>query len=405
MDAGLPKLNKAQRKRAKRGVCFAFKEGKCTRGDDCKFWHAAPDAEDDSAAHAKRPRTGEVGDAGGAAAAAAADAAAAEEGGAGANKLIVRAGNVIDRSFDVSYAADACGKPGEDLFIYRHRNGICIVGLAMTHPVVADRSLAIVSAEFRSSKGTDLGLQKVTGKKKKGGAEMNPSSHLCVVRCTRHKTPADMAAGTEAAAEAAAALAAATAAAEAAAEAAARAAAEHVAAGLAAGAAGGEAGAAAVAAAEAASVAAPTAEERLAAETQQVAARAARVLAVKAAAAESGVEDVTFLVRACVQGSLLEVNEALLTDPALLRRAAATEGYVAILLPRGKMSTLDGVRSGGAALVADKRATPNGLLMSAPQFQALRGQAALARHGGARAFGAQQGPLEGSDTFITHDGR
>jgi hypothetical protein len=172
-------------------------------------------------------------------------------------------------------------------------------------------------------------------------------------------------------------------------------------------AAGGEAGAAAVAvaAAEAASVAAPAAEERLAAETQQAAARAARVLAVKAAAAESGVADLTFLVRACVQGSLLEVNEALLTDPALLRSAAATEGYVAILLPRGKMSTLDGVRSGGAALVADKRATPSGLLMSAPQFQALRGNAALARHGGARAFGAQQGPLEGSDTFITHDGR
>lgn len=44
--------------------------------------------------------------------------------------------------------------------------------------------------------------------------------------------------------------------------------------------------------------------------------------------------DAFYIVRCCVKGSLLEVNERLIKQPGLLSSAADREGYVAILMPR-----------------------------------------------------------------------
>ncbi|WOG91488.1 hypothetical protein DCAR_0310737 [Daucus carota subsp. sativus] len=44
--------------------------------------------------------------------------------------------------------------------------------------------------------------------------------------------------------------------------------------------------------------------------------------------------DASYIVRCCVKGSLLEVNERLIKQPELLKSSADREGYVAIIMPR-----------------------------------------------------------------------
>lgn len=44
--------------------------------------------------------------------------------------------------------------------------------------------------------------------------------------------------------------------------------------------------------------------------------------------------DASYIVRCCVKGSLLEVNERLIKQPELLNSSADREGYVAIIMPR-----------------------------------------------------------------------
>ncbi|KAH7287792.1 hypothetical protein KP509_32G074700 [Ceratopteris richardii] len=41
-----------------------------------------------------------------------------------------------------------------------------------------------------------------------------------------------------------------------------------------------------------------------------------------------------YIIRCCVRGALLEVNERLVKDPTLLNTKAASEGYIAIMMPR-----------------------------------------------------------------------
>ncbi|CAN1824679.1 Protein Abitram [Linum perenne] len=42
----------------------------------------------------------------------------------------------------------------------------------------------------------------------------------------------------------------------------------------------------------------------------------------------------SYIVRCCVKGSLLEVNDRLIKQPALLTSSAGREGYVAIIMPK-----------------------------------------------------------------------
>ncbi|BBG96201.1 Curculin-like mannose-binding lectin family protein [Prunus dulcis] len=45
-------------------------------------------------------------------------------------------------------------------------------------------------------------------------------------------------------------------------------------------------------------------------------------------------KDATYIVRCCVKGSLLEVNDRLIKQPELLNSAADREGYIAIIMPK-----------------------------------------------------------------------
>ncbi|KAG6553487.1 hypothetical protein Mapa_004399 [Marchantia paleacea] len=44
--------------------------------------------------------------------------------------------------------------------------------------------------------------------------------------------------------------------------------------------------------------------------------------------------EIFFLIRCCVRGTLLEVNNRLIKEPHLIAQRPDTEGYIAIMMPR-----------------------------------------------------------------------
>lgn len=46
------------------------------------------------------------------------------------------------------------------------------------------------------------------------------------------------------------------------------------------------------------------------------------------------IEETSYVVRCCVKGSLLEVNDRLIKKPQLLKSSADREGYIAIIMPK-----------------------------------------------------------------------
>ncbi|KAL6283449.1 hypothetical protein ACE6H2_014378 [Prunus campanulata] len=126
----------------------------------------------------------------------------------------------------VSYFAPDFMKPGNDQYIYRHANGLCVIGLAPTHVAFKDEG-EITAVDFNVGKSDRSGI-KVTGKRKKNAQHLESNSALCKV-CSK---------------------------------------------------------------------------------------------------------DATYIVRCCVKGSLLEVNDRLIKQPELLNSAADREGYIAIIMPK-----------------------------------------------------------------------
>lgn len=126
----------------------------------------------------------------------------------------------------VSYFAPDFMKPGHDQYIYRHANGLCVIGLAPTHVAFKDEG-GITAIDFNVGKSDRSGI-KVTGKRKKNAQHLESNSALCKV-CSK---------------------------------------------------------------------------------------------------------DATYVVRCCVKGSLLEVNDRLIKQPELLNSAADREGYIAIIMPK-----------------------------------------------------------------------
>ncbi|XP_058219679.1 uncharacterized protein LOC131330200 isoform X3 [Rhododendron vialii] len=45
-------------------------------------------------------------------------------------------------------------------------------------------------------------------------------------------------------------------------------------------------------------------------------------------------DDTSYIVRCCIKGSLLEVNDRLIKQPSLLNSVADREGYIAIIMPK-----------------------------------------------------------------------
>ncbi|KAF8030370.1 hypothetical protein BT93_E2724 [Corymbia citriodora subsp. variegata] len=126
----------------------------------------------------------------------------------------------------VAYFAPDFMKPGHDHYVYRHPNGLCVVGLAPTHVAFRDEG-GVTGVDFNVGK-SDRSAIKVTGKRKKNAQHFESNTMLCKV-CTKSDS---------------------------------------------------------------------------------------------------------YVVRCCVKGSLLEVNERLIKQPNLLNSSADREGYIAIIMPR-----------------------------------------------------------------------
>ncbi|XP_010266032.1 PREDICTED: protein Simiate [Nelumbo nucifera] len=133
--------------------------------------------------------------------------------------------SVVDSNY-VSFFAPDFIKPGHDQYVYRHANGLCVIGLAPTHVALKEEG-GVTAIDFNVGK-SDRSAIKVTGKRKKNAQHFEPNSALCKV-CTN---------------------------------------------------------------------------------------------------------DNFYIVRCCVKGSLLEVNERLIKQPGLLNSSASREGYIAIIMPK-----------------------------------------------------------------------
>ncbi|XP_044475891.1 protein Abitram-like [Mangifera indica] len=133
--------------------------------------------------------------------------------------------SAVDFNF-VAYFSPDFIKPGHDQYVYRHANGLCVIGLAPTHVAFKDEG-GITAVDFNVGK-SDRSNFKVTGKRKKNAQHFESNTALCKV-CTSNES---------------------------------------------------------------------------------------------------------YIVRCCVKGSLLEVNDRLIKQPGLLNTSADREGYIAIIMPK-----------------------------------------------------------------------
>ncbi|KAF5181627.1 Simiate [Thalictrum thalictroides] len=62
--------------------------------------------------------------------------------------------------------------------------------------------------------------------------------------------------------------------------------------------------------------------------------RNARIFEPNSALCKVFVKETSYVVRCCVKGSLLEVNDRLIKQPELLNSSADREGYIAIVMPK-----------------------------------------------------------------------
>jgi len=86
--------------------------------------------------------------------------------------------SVIERYYHQYFITDVTGRKGEDQYLNQHTNGLCIVGIAPTHPIVT-KELQIKEIHF-SYFGDPL-KNKVIGKYKKGGTFLSRDLPFCDV--------------------------------------------------------------------------------------------------------------------------------------------------------------------------------------------------------------------------------
>uniref|UniRef100_A0A453N1V0 Uncharacterized protein n=1 Tax=Aegilops tauschii subsp. strangulata TaxID=200361 RepID=A0A453N1V0_AEGTS len=92
--------------------------------------------------------------------------------------------SAVEANFARYFAADYLN-PGHDQYVYRHPNGLCVVGLATAHVALKEEG-GITAIDFNVGK-TDRSEIKVTGKRKRNAQHLQENSALCKV-CTKDKT-------------------------------------------------------------------------------------------------------------------------------------------------------------------------------------------------------------------------
>ncbi|GAQ92067.1 hypothetical protein KFL_009160030 [Klebsormidium nitens] len=85
----------------------------------------------------------------------------------------------VQRNFTQYFALDVNGIQGHDQYIYRHPNGLCIVGLAPSHPALQP-GRNIQRVDFNLKKD-GKGHEDMKGKLKRNAQPLQANSHLCKV--------------------------------------------------------------------------------------------------------------------------------------------------------------------------------------------------------------------------------
>ncbi|KAL9261476.1 Abitram-like protein [Drosera capensis] len=86
--------------------------------------------------------------------------------------------SIVETNFDRYFAPDFM-KPGHDQYVYRHANGLCVIGLAPFH-VALQAHGGVTSVDFNVGK-SDRSELKVTGKRKKNAQQFESNTALCKV--------------------------------------------------------------------------------------------------------------------------------------------------------------------------------------------------------------------------------
>mmetsp|Transcript_22036 Transcript_22036/g.36760 ORF Transcript_22036/g.36760 Transcript_22036/m.36760 type:complete len:174 (-) Transcript_22036:99-620(-) len=90
----------------------------------------------------------------------------------------------VERDYEALYAIDVGGEEGHDQVVYRHPNGLCVVCLAPTHPLLRGENIetdeSAVKVDYDVGKGSRLDTQP-SGKRKRGAMEVHTNTELCQI--------------------------------------------------------------------------------------------------------------------------------------------------------------------------------------------------------------------------------
>ncbi|XP_019709719.1 uncharacterized protein [Elaeis guineensis] len=86
--------------------------------------------------------------------------------------------SAVESNFVRYFAADFM-KPGHDQYVYRHANGLCVIGLAPTHVALREKG-GVTAVDYNVGK-SDRSEMKVTGKRKRNAQHFESNSALCKV--------------------------------------------------------------------------------------------------------------------------------------------------------------------------------------------------------------------------------
>ena len=87
---------------------------------------------------------------------------------------------VTERYYTKFYCVDQDRDKHQDILVLNHSNKICLITLAPTHPVIANK-LRVSKVNFEVSKKIDRKSNKTSGKSKKGGQALEHSSILAII--------------------------------------------------------------------------------------------------------------------------------------------------------------------------------------------------------------------------------
>jgi len=95
---------------------------------------------------------------------------------------------VTERYYSNLYQLDKDREKHHDILVLNHSNKICLITLAPTHPVLANK-LVIKKVNFEVSKKVDRKSNKTSGKSKKGGQILEPTSVLAIIETETENFP------------------------------------------------------------------------------------------------------------------------------------------------------------------------------------------------------------------------